>query len=128
MIAFRDTDCLTVHDLPAEYRSDPLIIATPPFGGAGVPPAQPNTPPPAQAANIAATPDDPVDRVLDDEASFTEKLNPLESAERAALMQELTRRDWNLSSVARELNISRNTLYRKLQRLHIKPPEKSLFH
>ncbi|RYE74545.1 MAG: hypothetical protein EOO80_17040, partial [Oxalobacteraceae bacterium] len=40
----------------------------------------------------------------------------------------LTRRDWNLSSVARELNISRNTLYRKLQRLHIKPPEKSLFH
>ncbi|TQK00114.1 sigma-54-dependent Fis family transcriptional regulator [Herbaspirillum sp. SJZ107] len=128
MIALRETDCLTVHDLPAEYRSDPLIVAPPPFGGAGVPPTPANAPKPAQAADIPAIPVAPLGLVLDDEASFTEKLNPLESAERAALMQELTRRDWNLSSVARELNISRNTLYRKLQRLHIKPPEKSLFH
>jgi len=128
MIALRETDCLTVHDLPGEYRSDPLMIATPPFGGADVPHTPANTPQPAQSANIAVTPGDPVGLVLDDETSFTEKLNPLESAERVALMQELTRRDWNLSSVARELNISRNTLYRKLQRLHIKPPEKSLFH
>jgi transcriptional regulator of acetoin/glycerol metabolism len=62
------------------------------------------------------------------EVAPTLKLNPLESAERNALLQELGRRDWNLSSVARELHMSRNTLYRKLQRLNIKPPDKSLFH
>ena len=56
------------------------------------------------------------------------RLNPLESAERLALLQELERRDWNLSSVARELGISRNTLYRKLQRLDIRPRDKALFH
>jgi transcriptional regulator of acetoin/glycerol metabolism len=33
-----------------------------------------------------------------------------------------------MTSVARQLNISRNTLYRKLQRLNIKHPDKSLFH
>ena len=56
------------------------------------------------------------------------RLNTLESAERRALLQELQRHEWNLSGVARELGISRNTLYRKLQRLNIKPPEKSLVH
>jgi DNA-binding NtrC family response regulator len=43
-----------------------------------------------------------------------------------ALLQELQRHEWNLSGVARELDISRNTLYRKLQRLNIEPPDKSL--
>ena len=55
-------------------------------------------------------------------------LNPLESAERDALLRELQRLQWNMSGVARELNISRNTLYRKLQRLHIDQPDKSTFH
>jgi transcriptional regulator of acetoin/glycerol metabolism len=44
------------------------------------------------------------------------------------LLQELKRHQWNLSGVARDLNISRNTLYRKLQRLNIEHPDKSLFH
>jgi transcriptional regulator of acetoin/glycerol metabolism len=55
-------------------------------------------------------------------------LNTLESAERRALLQVLRRHAWKLSSVARELDISRNTRYRKLQRLNIRPPEKSLGH
>jgi transcriptional regulator of acetoin/glycerol metabolism len=55
-------------------------------------------------------------------------LSPLESAERQVLLQELQRNRWNMTSVARQLNISRNTLYRKVQRLHIKHPDKSLFH
>ena len=128
MVALRESDRLTVNDLPAEYRSDPLMIAASPFGGASMSHTPANAPKRPQAADTAAIPEDPVSLALDDEASVTEKLNPLESAERAALLQELTRRDWNLSGVARELNISRNTLYRKLQRLNIKPPEKSLFH
>jgi transcriptional regulator of acetoin/glycerol metabolism len=55
-------------------------------------------------------------------------LSQLESAERQVLLQELQRHRWNMTSVARQLNISRNTLYRKVQRLQIKHPDKSLFH
>ncbi|GGZ09649.1 sigma-54-dependent Fis family transcriptional regulator [Pseudoduganella plicata] len=55
-------------------------------------------------------------------------LNPLESAERDALLRELQRLQWNMSGVARQLNISRNTLYRKLQRLNIDHPDKSTVH
>ena len=47
-------------------------------------------------------------------------LNPLESAERDALIQELKMSRWNLSKVAKQLKLSRNTLYRKLERLDIK--------
>jgi transcriptional regulator of acetoin/glycerol metabolism len=88
MIALRETDRLTVRDLPSEYRSA----------------ADDARPAPCPA------PDSP------DQAS----LNTLESAERSALLQELQRHAWNLSGVARELGMSRNTLYRKLQRLNIK--------
>jgi transcriptional regulator of acetoin/glycerol metabolism len=98
MIALRDTDCLTVRDLPPEYRDGTAEAA------------------PSTCAGIEAG------------AMTGSSLNTLESAERRALLQELQRHEWNLSGVARELGISRNTLYRKLQRLNIKPPEKSLVH
>jgi transcriptional regulator of acetoin/glycerol metabolism len=65
---------------------------------------------------------------VEPEAGAGASLNTLESAERRALLQVLQCHDWNLSGVARELDISRNTLYRKLQRLNIRPPEKSLVH
>ena len=51
-------------------------------------------------------------------------LNSLESAERDALVRELENHHWNITSVARQLKISRNTLYRKMQRLNIKDPNK----
>ncbi|MGH8751715.1 MAG: sigma-54-dependent Fis family transcriptional regulator [Burkholderiales bacterium] len=54
----------------------------------------------------------------------TGALNRLESAERDALMRELGNHHWNITSVARQLKISRNTLYRKMQRLNIKDPNK----
>jgi transcriptional regulator of acetoin/glycerol metabolism len=105
MIALRETDCLTAHDLPADYRLGGMVnIEAAPL----------------IASNESARPGA--------ETAASVRLNPLESAERLALLQELERRDWNLSSVARELDISRNTLYRKLQRLDIKPRDKSLFH
>jgi transcriptional regulator of acetoin/glycerol metabolism len=55
-------------------------------------------------------------------------LSPLESAERDALMRELDRHHWNITNVARRLKISRNTLYRKMQRLDIRDPNKKLLH
>jgi transcriptional regulator of acetoin/glycerol metabolism len=98
MIALRETDRLTVRDLPPEYRDDAVQVA------------------PSAIRETEAI------------AAPASSLNTLESAERQALLQELQRHEWNLSGVARELSISRNTLYRKLQRLSIKPPEKSLLH
>jgi len=128
MIALRESDSLTPRDLPAEYRTDPLLPAAAAYGDGSMPNVPAKVAAPMQTAGPPPAPNDAAGAVLENDVAITEKLNPLESAERAALMQELTRRDWNLSSVARELNISRNTLYRKLQRLHIKPPDKSLFH
>ena len=55
-------------------------------------------------------------------------LNPLESAERDALIRELENHHWNITNVARQLKISRNTLYRKMQRLNIKDPNKDSSH
>jgi sigma-54 dependent transcriptional regulator, acetoin dehydrogenase operon transcriptional activator AcoR len=55
-------------------------------------------------------------------------LNSLENAEREALIQELAHHHWNISNVAKKLKVSRNTLYRKLQRLNIKESDKVPFH
>jgi len=98
MIALRETDRLTLADLP------------PGFGA----PAAPGVA--ASPAGEAA------------EAASASALNPLESAERQALVQELTRHGWNMSTLARQLKISRNTLYRKVQRLNITNPAKGALH
>lgn len=106
MVALRETERLTIDDLPAEYRAECRAEH-----GAGLVAAA--------STDIGA---------IDTEAMPAPRRNPLENAERIALLQELERRDWNLSSVARELGISRNTLYRKLQRLDIGHRDKGLFH
>ncbi len=61
-----------------------------------------------------------------DDAPADSDLNPLENAERDALLLELQRHSWNISTVARQLKMSRNTLYRKVQRLNIRNPGKTL--
>jgi transcriptional regulator of acetoin/glycerol metabolism len=118
IIALRESDRLTLHDLPPEYRAD-LADGVPVPATAAVPPAAPATAPCGQEEATAGA---------GAGARAQAALNPFESAERAVLLQELKRHQWNLSGVARELNISRNTLYRKLQRLNIEHPDKSLFH
>ncbi len=52
--------------------------------------------------------------------SLEGSLNSLESAERDALVQELERHRWNISSLAQQLKTSRNTIYRKMKRLGIR--------
>ncbi|HBF51543.1 MAG TPA: sigma-54-dependent Fis family transcriptional regulator [Massilia sp.] len=107
MIALRESDSLGLLDLPPEYRLDLDDTA----------PGPALAPSPGPTANIAApgSASDPA-------------LTALESAEREVLLQALERHGWNMSGVERELNISRNTLYRKLQRLNIQHPDKALFH
>ena len=47
------------------------------------------------------------------------KLNPIQANERLVLLQLLEQHRWNVSNVAKVLDVSRNTLYRKLHKLHI---------
>jgi len=58
----------------------------------------------------------------------TDSLNPLGRAERDALLRELEVERGNISHVARKLGVSRNTLYRKMQRLRIRWPLKKPVH
>ena len=58
----------------------------------------------------------------------TASLNALGRAEREALLHELQFEHGNISHVARKLGVSRNTLYRKMQRLHIAWPLKKPPH
>jgi transcriptional regulator of acetoin/glycerol metabolism len=46
-------------------------------------------------------------------------LNAVQASERAVLLGLLEEQRWNVSNVAKALDISRNTLYRRLHRLHI---------
>jgi transcriptional regulator of acetoin/glycerol metabolism len=47
------------------------------------------------------------------------KLNPIQANERQVLLQMLEQHRWNVSNVAKALDVSRNTLYRKLHKLRI---------
>jgi transcriptional regulator of acetoin/glycerol metabolism len=47
-------------------------------------------------------------------------LNPLQNAERDALLAQLERCQWNVTLVAQKLSTSRNTVYRKMKRLDIR--------
>ncbi len=65
----------------------------------------------------------PVAEVPSREASpEAQSLNPLEKAERAALLREIDLHHGNISRVASKLSIGRNTLYRKMRRLGIAFP------
>jgi transcriptional regulator of acetoin/glycerol metabolism len=55
-------------------------------------------------------------------AGETQSLNPLEKAERSALLREIDLHHGNISRVAQKLGIGRNTLYRKMRRLDIAFP------
>jgi len=54
-----------------------------------------------------------------DEAPAHVKLNPIQANARQVLLQMLEQQRWNVSNVAKALDVSRNTLYRKLHKLHI---------
>ncbi len=56
---------------------------------------------------------------LADNEPLPVKLNPIQANERQMLLQVLEQHRWNVSNVAKALDVSRNTLYRKLHKLHI---------
>jgi transcriptional regulator of acetoin/glycerol metabolism len=56
------------------------------------------------------------------------RLNPLENAERDALIRELEHHHWNISDLAKKLKMSRNRLYRKMAYLNIKDSDRGSHH
>ncbi len=64
------------------------------------------------------------DVIFDDELGENPEnsLNALAIAERGALLSELEDMHWNISRVAKKLDLSRNTLYRRMKRFGITPP------
>ncbi len=78
---------------------------------------------PAACAAPAAAPDAAApaggSACASDAAPAVKQLNPIQANERTVLLQLLEQHRWNVSNVAKVLDISRNTLYRKLHKLHI---------
>jgi sigma-54 dependent transcriptional regulator, acetoin dehydrogenase operon transcriptional activator AcoR len=69
---------------------------------------------PARAAPMGLS-----DTDCTDNESRPAELNPLQANEREVLLQMLEQHRWNVSNVAKALHLSRNTMYRKLHKLHI---------
>lgn len=85
----------------------PSLAARPAPSAAHAPTALPAV---AEAAGAGAS---------DADAAPAIKLNPIQANERQVLLQMLEQHRWNVSNVAKALDVSRNTLYRKLHKLHI---------
>lgn len=96
LVALCDGSEITLRDMPAEMLDVPEPEAAAPLPAAAGPAVE----------HAAAT-------------HVPSNLNPLQSAERDALLGELRRHRWNIAGLARELGVSRNTVYRKMKRLDI---------
>jgi transcriptional regulator of acetoin/glycerol metabolism len=70
------------------------------------------------AARPAPAPAAQVPHLADD--ADTSALNAIQVRERETVLSLLDEHRWNVSNVAKVLGISRNTLYRKMHRLHIR--------
>ena len=51
-------------------------------------------------------------------------LNAMEQAERQVIMQSLQKHKWQITRAVREIGISRATMYRKMDKYAIVPPNK----
>jgi len=100
--ALADGRAITREQLPA------LIVHPAPLDGQAA--GAPVHAAPASSAAAAA---------VDEDAPRPVKLNPIQANERQVLLQMLEQHRWNVSNVAKALDVSRNTLYRKLHKLHI---------
>ncbi|MBW0445261.1 sigma-54-dependent Fis family transcriptional regulator [bacterium M00.F.Ca.ET.228.01.1.1] len=104
-IALCDGQPIRCEDLPAEVTQRAPDLP-PPAASQAVLQAAPHT-----AAPPAAHADDDAD---------LSALNAIQLNERETVLTLLEENRWNVSNVAKALGISRNTLYRKMRRLHIR--------
>jgi sigma-54 dependent transcriptional regulator, acetoin dehydrogenase operon transcriptional activator AcoR len=127
--ALADGEPIEVEHLPLALRktvaaSEHGVAGTlPSIAGPG-PVARLAAPEPASAPNLPSEGDSagPVaDHRADDPAEEPPlKLNPILANERQVLLKMLEQHRWNVSNVAKAFDVSRNTLYRRLHKLHIR--------
>lgn len=104
-IALSDGQAIQCAHLPSEVLQGQTAGALP-----AVPVA------PASTSRAAAAPTLPH---LTEDADIS-SLNAIQIKERETVLSMLDEHRWNVSNVAKALGISRNTLYRKMHRLHIR--------
>ncbi|MDP4302740.1 sigma-54-dependent Fis family transcriptional regulator [Leptothrix discophora] len=104
---------MTALSMP-EMPREPAIGETPALSA----PTAPHAGPATAGAPASNLPVSPTDEAADDEAVL--KLNPIQANERQMLLKMLEQHRWNVSSVAKAFDVSRNTLYRRLHKLHIR--------
>lgn len=106
-VALADNERIDVEHLPA-LRADGATAGTPMA-----------LPAPALLANGNAETEAANDDEPDEIAVAMAGLNLIQANEREVLLRLLQDQRWNVSNVAKALHVSRNTLYRKLHKLHI---------
>ena len=115
------------HSWPGNIRELRHVLRTAAALADGEPIAREHLPSLASLATPAALPVPASSPARDTDAQFEVasdaglqvKLNPIQANERKVLLQLLEQHRWNVSNVAKALDVSRNTLYRKLHKLHI---------
>ncbi|MGH8181526.1 MAG: sigma-54-dependent Fis family transcriptional regulator [Steroidobacteraceae bacterium] len=100
-------------DLPREIRDGSCEERRDPLSGSAASPSWSASGPAAPPAGISGPGDDP--------EHSPPRLTRLQAAERAALLRAMEELHGNMSRVAEELGVSRNTLYRKIKRHGIAP-------
>lgn len=106
-LAVCDQNTITCADLPADVSS------------AGV--QHPQDPPVSSRQPAAALPATPPEPVVDD---IVPGLNAMEQAERQVILDALQTHKWHVSKAVKEVGISRATMYRKMEKYAIVPPNK----
>jgi transcriptional regulator of acetoin/glycerol metabolism len=106
-LAVCDNNTITCADLPADVFSAEVQHPQIP----SVPSQQP----------VAALPATPAEPVMDD---YVPGLNAMEQAERQVILEALQKHKWHVSKAVKEIGISRATMYRKMEKYAIVPPNK----
>ena len=109
-LAVCDNGVITCADLPAD-----VIDAS-----AADVPVQQALPAESRQA-VAALPPSVAEPVMDD---FVPGLNAMEQAERQVILEALQKHKWQVSKAVKEVGISRATMYRKMEKYAIIPPNK----
>ncbi len=94
-----DGGVIRIGDLPRALQTATRVKALPPPTAPAMAPESPNAAP-APQQNFSGA-------------------NALEVAERGAILRAIENNQWNMTMTARDLGMSRNTLYRKLKRHNI---------
>lgn len=98
-LAMSDGDCITLHSLPEEV-TDPELTALLP---------QIETPAPEK-----------VQPAPQEERSWS----PMEQAEKTLILDALKKHQWQVIKAAKDIGIGRSTMYRKMEKYDIVPPNK----